>query len=110
LQTHSEVDARSLALHRLVAAKVRRDPALLEKVQLTLARWRIQVDAASQPYLRQWQAAMDQGVDACLSLCEEESQRATALRQCSPFGAVLTAKERFQFLKSWRPDHETPGT
>jgi len=108
--THQEVDVRSLSLHRLVSAKVRNNPALLDNVRETLNRWRVLVDAASQPYLRQWEAAMDQGMEACLSLCEEDSPRASALRQCSPFGSVLSAKERFLFLKSWRADHETPGT
>ncbi len=109
LQNHRDVDARSLALHRVVSAKVRGDPRLLLNVRQTLTRWRGQVDASSQPYLRQWETALDQGLDACLSLCEEDSPRATALRQCSPFGSVLTAKERFLFLKSWHPDHESPG-
>jgi len=110
LQTHRDVDARSLALHQLVSAKVRSDPQLLQNVDQTLSRWRSLVDTASQPYLRQWEAAMEQGLEACLSLCEEDSARATALRQCSPFGSVLTAKERFLFLKSWHQDHESPGT
>jgi hypothetical protein len=106
LHTHPEIDARSLALHRLVAAKLRRNPQLLQGARQTLGRWRTVVDAASQPYLRQWEAAVEQGLDACLNLCEEDSARATALRQCSPLGAVLTAKERFLFLKFWRPEHE----
>jgi hypothetical protein len=36
MRTHGEIDARSLALHRLVAEKVRHEPALFAKAQATL--------------------------------------------------------------------------
>jgi len=100
--THQQIDERSLALHRLVADKVRGDPALFEKARGTLARWRRTVCGSSQPDLEAWERSMDQGMEACLALAVEESQRATALRQSSPFSAVLTNQERFAFLKAWK--------
>ncbi len=110
MPSHQYVDARSLALHRLVSAKVRQKPELLQQVRQTLARWHSLVDAASQPYLSHWEAAIGQGLETCLSLCEEDSPHAAAMRQCSPFGCVLSAKERFLFFKTWHPDHEPPST
>jgi hypothetical protein len=106
MRTHQEIDRRSLALHRLVAERVMRDPALFEKARLTLARWRQTVSVASQPYLEEWERLINQGVEACLSVVIEDSQRAAALRQSSPFSGVLTNRERFAFLKQWRSDHE----
>ena len=106
MKTHQEIDQRSLALHRLVAERVRSDPALFEKARKTLARWRESVCTASQPYLAEWEGLMNQGVEACLSLAVEDSQRAAALRQSSPFSGVLSNRERFAFLKQWRSDHE----
>jgi hypothetical protein len=106
MRTHQEIDRRSLALHRLVAERVMRDPALFEKTRLTLARWRQTVCVASQPYLEEWERLMNQGVDACLSVAVEDSQRVAALRQSSPFSGVLINRERFAFLKQWRSDHE----
>jgi hypothetical protein len=106
MRTHQEIDRRSLALHRLVAERVMRDPALFEKARLTLARWRQTVCVASQPYLEEWERLMNQGVDACLSVAVEDSQRAAALRQSSPFSGVLTDRERFAFLRQWLRDHE----
>jgi hypothetical protein len=106
MRTHQEIDRRSLALHRLVAERVRRDPALFEKARQTLARWRQTVCVASQPYLEEWERLMNQGVDACLSVAVEDSERAAALRQSSPFSGVLTNRERFAFLRQWRRDHE----
>jgi len=80
MRTHQEIDRRSLALHRLVAERVMRDPALFEKARMTLARWRETVCVTSQPYLEEWERLMNQGVEACLSVALEDSQRAAALR------------------------------
>lgn len=103
MRFHQDVDQRSLALHRLVADKIRRDPALFNKVRQTLARWRTTVCASSQPYLQEWEHLADSGLEACLLAAEEDSERARALRQSSPFTGVLTHGERFTFLKTWRP-------
>lgn len=108
MRTHQEIDARSLALHRLIADKIRRDPTLFEKARGTLARWRTMVCAASQPYLEEWDHLMSLGMDACLAAAVEESQHATALRQSSPFSGILSNSERFAFLKNWSCGHEKP--
>ena len=105
MRTHQEIDARSLELHRVVARKMRQDPALFELSRATLARWRARVGAQSQPYLAQWESLMSEGLEACLAVAVEESQRADALRQCSPFSGILTNSERFSFLKTWKHEH-----
>ena len=102
MPSHQEIDARSLALHRLIAQKVARQPALLEKELHTVKRWQTLVSTSSQPYLREWEELLDQGADACLAVAAEESQRAAALRQCSPFTNILSNAERFAFLKNWK--------
>lgn len=102
MKTHQDIDRRSLALHRLVADKLRHDPDLFDKVKQTLGRWRVTVCASSQPYLAEWERLADQGLEVCLRMSEEDSERARALRQASPFTGVLTNKERFAFLKTWR--------
>ena len=107
MRTHQEIDERSLMLHRFVADKIRQDPALFDVARATLARWRARVDAASQPYLERWDDLMRQGMEPCLAVAVEESQRADALRQNSPFSGILTNSERFMLLKTWRRTHET---
>jgi hypothetical protein len=107
MRTHQEIDARSLALHRLVAEKIRHNPQLFQNIIDTLMHWRSTVDSASQPYLAEWDRLVALGMDSCLSASVEDSQQANALRQCSPFCGVLTARERFCFLKEWRLAHAT---
>ena len=106
MRTHQEIDQRSLALHRLVAERIMCDPVLFEKAKKTLARWRATVSIASQPYLEEWECLMNQGIESCLAVAVEDSRRAAALRQSSPFSGFLSNRERFAFLKAWRRDHE----
>lgn len=106
MRTHDEIDQRSLAMHRMVASEILRDPELFQKARATLARWRGTVCVASQPHLAEWERLMNLGIDACLAVAVEDSQRAAALRQSSPFSGVLSNQERFAFLKTWRRDHE----
>lgn len=105
MRTHQEIDARSLAMHQLVAQKVRQDPVLFEHARRTLARWRQTVSVHSQPYLEQWEHLFNQGMDASLAVAVEDSERATALRQSSPFVGLLTEGERLNFLITWNQDH-----
>jgi len=105
MRTHQEIDERSLALHRLVVEKIRKNPALFDRARLTLARYRRSVCGRSQPYLREWERLMNQGMDACLDAAVAGSERATAMRQSSPFSGILTNRERFAFLKTWNSGH-----
>lgn len=108
MKSHHEIDRRSLAMHRAVVSKIQQDPALFIKAQATLQRWRQTVCASSQPYLLAWEQLMNQGMDACLAVAIEESPRADAMRQASPFAGLLSNQERFQLLKNWRAGHDTP--
>lgn len=99
MTTHQEIDQRSMALHRLIAEKIRQDPALFENMKRTLARWRKIVCADSQSDLEEWEQIVNQGTDACLAVvATENSERANAKRQASPFCGILTNEERWQFL------------
>jgi hypothetical protein len=105
MRTHQEIDARSLAMHRLVAEKLRRDPCLLDRANRTLARWRATASPSSQPYLEEWERILRGGLDATIAVLLDDSERATALRQCSPFAGVLSSRERFSFLREWKAAH-----
>ena len=43
--------------------------------------------------------------EATLATLAEDSERAAALRQCSPFTGILTPAERFEFLRAWSRSH-----
>lgn len=106
-RTHQELDARLLELHRLVAEKIRRDPALLDRVRATITRWRPTMADSSMPYLEEWDRLLAQGIDACLAVAIEDSERGAALRQSSPFTGILTRQERYRFFKDWERLHDS---
>lgn len=106
MRTHQDIDARSLAMHILIADKIRHDPSLLSRVKATLQRWRGLVSGSSLPYLEEWDAILDQGVEATLATAEDPSEHATSLRQASPFTGILSEEERLDFLRTWRMTHD----
>lgn len=105
MQTHQEVDRRSLALHRLVADKIRNDPELFDHAGQTVARWKTIVSVNTQPYIAQWELLIQSGMETCLAAAVEDSEHATLLRKSSPFAGLLTNQERFSFLRAWRAEH-----
>ncbi len=94
------LDARSLAMHRSIAAKIRRQPALLDRARATIDRWQTQGAAqASRPYLEAWRALIDQGLEATLAAAVDPGERGNAMRQASPFTGILDNRERWALLR-----------
>src|SRR5437879_2041767 len=91
---HQDLDARSLALHKLVAHKLRRDPSLLTIAKANIARWEQRGDPGERTYLDDWKRVLDAGIETALTLATEVSERAAALRQSSPFAGILSPSER----------------
>jgi hypothetical protein len=110
MRTPQYMDDRSLAMHQLVVAKIRHDPALFAKAQTNVSRWQTMACARTQPYLQDWQSLINLGVDECLAVAVEDSARANALRQSSPFAGVLSHQERNLFLKNWDKLHAARAT
>ena len=93
--------ARSLALHELVAAEIRRDPKLFERVRSNLARWQVQRASKSASYFA-WRELIAEGMEAALRMATEQSERGNALRSASPFTGVLSDQARLAFLQDWK--------
>ncbi len=90
---HSRLDERSLAMHRLVAEKVQANPALLDKARDNLRRWQ-QIDGSPKLTLVEWEQILSGPADQVTQFLTERSERATRLRQSSPFAGLLTEAER----------------
>ena len=103
---HSDLDRRSLAIHRLAVEKLEREPALLERARSILARWRAASSARTAPDLDEWQRLLDaDGGRGVLAVALEDTERAAQLRQSSPLACLLTSQERFAIIKQWRNSH-----
>lgn len=90
---HIRLDERSLALHRLVAQKVQANPVLLDKARGGIRRWQAANESPSLA-LAEWEQILSAPVDQVAAFLVERSERATRLRQSSPFAGILTEAER----------------
>ena len=94
LRGHRRIDARSLAMHRAIAAKLRADPSLLAIAHDNLERWSKE-RGRSQPYWDAWREILKRPLEEVLAIMVEDSERMTAMRQSNPFPGILTPQERW---------------
>jgi hypothetical protein len=97
---HSRLDERSLALHELIARKIKADPALLERARDNLRRWQPENGSCS-PALAEWEQVLGSPANQVAALLVERSERATRLRQSSPFCGILKEVERRTIYESY---------
>jgi len=108
LSDHGRLDERSLTLHRLVARKLLADPAVLHHARDTLRRWQATV-ATTVPALAEWELILQGSAEQVARLLIEQSERATRLRQSSPFAGILTEAERRAVYESFTIRTYHPG-
>lgn len=97
---HLRIDERSLAMHRLIARKVRANPALLEEARANLRRARA-TEGSPSLTLAEWGEILDGDPERVAEFLEDRSERATRLRQSSPFAGILTEEERTAIYESY---------
>ena len=103
LRGHQRIDQRSLALHRAIAEKLRRDPQLLDIARENLDRWSI-TRGRSQPYWDAWREILSRPLPEIIAAMTDESERMTAMRQATPFAGVLTPAERWAIYRHFAPE------
>lgn len=97
---HQRLDARSLAMHRLIARRIQLRPdQYLSKVQARLQRWNAL--HPDRPCIREWLGWLERPLPELLNFLVDESETATRLRQSSPFCGILSPQERKQFIESY---------
>jgi hypothetical protein len=96
VRSHAWIDARSLALHEAVAAKLEDNPALLDIASGNLTRW---LASRRDAALIEWRDLLDtRPLPEILSLLRSPDGHAARLRQSSPFAGLLTMEERQTIL------------
>jgi hypothetical protein len=100
--THRLLEARSLAMHALIAAKLARDPSLLAKPRRNLENWSARWQHPPR-WVHEWRQILDLPWRQIAALITEPSERAARLRQSSPFAGVLAPEERSRIYDAFRP-------
>jgi hypothetical protein len=105
---HSRLDERSLALHQRVAEKMLDDPTLLERARGNVRRWQENPDSLSLA-LVEWEQILTGTTDQVARFLVERSEKATRLRQSSPFTGILSEPERLAIYLSYSTRTYHPG-
>jgi hypothetical protein len=104
---HRLAEARSLAAHRVIAARLLADPALLEQARARVSAW-----LAEQPcthrYAEDWRELLAGDVEAVVRAIADDSERGRTLRQSTPFAGVLDPRERWRLWAEVREELERP--
>ena len=102
---HPHIDRRALAMARLVAEKIDRDPGLLQVAIDNLERWAHMDEHVLPPALVEWQELIARHswpeLRAILIQDTDEGQR---LRSSSPFVGIISEEERMAILKAYPRD------
>ena len=99
---HRIIEARSLAMHCLVAQKIELKPALLKQVKKTLENWRSRYKDDMPRALDEWHTILQRPWPEIAHFITDPGERATRLRQSTPFAGVLTTSERERVYAAFR--------
>jgi hypothetical protein len=98
MKSHELIDQRSLAFGQAIAARLEKNPELIDQARATLQRWLGTSSPGVQKTLQEWMAAFDAGPTSVVSLLTGTDERAVRLRQSSPFAGLLPDEERNAIL------------
>lgn len=99
---HRIIEARSLAMHCLIAQKIGRDPRLLDVARRNLATWRARYGGQPPRALDEWREILTRPWHEIAALITDAGETATRLRQSSPFAGALTQSERRRVYEAFR--------
>ena len=102
LLKHRIIEARSLAMHCLIARKIEADRRLLAAARCNLAKWIARYGEDAPRALDEWREILDRPWPEIAALITAADESATRLRQSSPFAGVLTPAERRRVYEAFR--------
>ncbi len=102
MDPHRLAEERSLALHRVVVARLRSDPHVLSRAQEKVERW---VASGEAPhYALAWQELLAGPLEAVCALLVADTEAGRAMRQATPFAGAVEPRERWRIWARARED------
>jgi hypothetical protein len=99
--THDLAEERSLAIHRLIARRLRDDPSLVSMARSRVEGWL--ADGSVHPtYAEAWRELLRGPMDRLQDVLSSPDQAARALRQCSPFAGFVDPRTRWRIWSEVR--------
>jgi hypothetical protein len=102
LLKHRIIEARSLAMHCLIARKIGAEPKLLATARRNLAAWTARYGDSVPRALQEWRTVLGRPWPEIAELITDAGESAARLRQSSPFAGVLTPSERRRVYEAFR--------
>jgi hypothetical protein len=102
LLKHRIIEARSLAMHCLIARKIEADRRLLRTARRNLEKWIARYGEGTPRALEEWREILDRPWPEIAALIIGTDESAVRLRQSSPFAGALTAAERRRVYAAFR--------
>ena len=99
---HRTAELRSIELHRLVAAHLRREPELLERARARVAGWVEDGHPVPPSVASRWRKLLGRPLPVICAALVEDSEEMRDLRQSSPFAGALSQEERTEVIRSIR--------
>jgi hypothetical protein len=91
-------DLISLALHQLVAVRLRSNPLLIEKAKANLQNW-LETTPNITAWL-EWKTILEtKSLEVILEILTTETDEGQRLRSSSPFVGLVTAQERTAIIE-----------
>ena len=100
-RSHQWVDARNLAMSRLIARKIRRNPKLFQEAVDTLRHWKKISKPVDEAVLEWDRIFKNNSLEKILEILTDKSEEGNRRRQSDPFCGILTYRERMRFLDEY---------
>jgi hypothetical protein len=101
VNAHHLAEERSLAYHRLVAEKLVSDPGLLERARARVRSW-LESGTVHPRYAEAWNEVLSRPLADIQAALTEESEKARALRQMTPFAGAIDPRTRWRIWREVR--------
>jgi hypothetical protein len=103
MDPHELAEERSLAIHRLVAERLREDPQLVAAALQRVDTW-LQDGSVHPAYAKAWHELLTGPGERLFQALTDRGERARALRQCSPFAGVVDPRTRWRIWRDVRAE------
>jgi len=103
MNRQDQINAFTLAAHRVAVERLREQPELIDQAVSLLRRWREQAGPTrSDRYWDEWERLLAGGVDRIEQATCGADEHAATLRSTSPLGVLISQCERSELLREAR--------
>jgi hypothetical protein len=106
--SHRLHEARSLAMHAVIAARIEREPKLLDIARNNLKRWHTRWEDGAPAWHREWCKILNRSWLEIAAIMTEPSEEGARLRQSSPFAGILSVTERRRIYDAFKLEGNAP--